>query len=769
MIAPEKAMSQALEPAANPAWVLAVDGYDPLREGSLGSRFAISNGFLGVRGARALALGARWIVPASTYVAGLFDTPDFEQATPSLVPGPGWVRLQLMLPSGPLVYHPSDALSQRTTLDMKRGALLSEFKRLKGPGLSLRLRTLRFVSMSERAAGIQLIHVEIEEGEVEVRLDASFEGLSLGLEAERLDRDLGVWRTQHSGKGLAMATASRFQLDGRHLPPAAFGQLKSSWIWTTRPGQTASFERFVAFVRSDSEALDPGPLALEKLRAARKPGWQGMMAAHEAAWAVRWGRSAVEVEGDEAAQRALRFAVYHLNSAANPGDERVSIGARALTGEGYRGHVFWDTEIYMLPFYTLTWPEAARALLLYRFHTLDGARAKAARMGWRGALYAWESADTGAETTPDFIVAPDRRVIPVLTGSQEQHISADVAYAVWQYWQATGDDNFLCNAGAEILLETGRFWSSRARLEADGRSHIRGVIGPDEYHENVDDSAYTNVMARWNIYRALDVAALLQERWPESWKRLSSRLALDEAELKQWRTVADAMATGLDPKTGLFEEFEGYFGLEDIDLRAYAGRSVPMDVVLGRERTQKSQVVKQADVVALLALSPEEFPGSSGEANFHYYEPRCGHGSSLSPSMHGLVAARLGHSEMALAYFRQSAAIDLSDTHAAIDGGVHIGALGGNWMLAMFGFAGLSLRSDGISLDPKLPPQWRSLAFAIQWRGRRLRIGIDQSKHHLEAALEEGEPMTVAFCGEQHELRHDRMLRVRFGVSGPDE
>ena len=259
------------------------------------------------------------------------------------------------------------------------------------------------------------------------------------------------------------------------------------------------------------------------------------------------------------------------------------------------------------------------------------------------------------------------------------------------------------------------------------------------------------------------------ERWPESWKRLSSRLALDEAELKQWRTVADAMATGLDPKTGLFEEFEGYFGLEDIDLRAYAGRSVPMDVVLGRERTQKSQVVKQADVVALLALSPEEFPGSSGEANFHYYEPRCGHGSSLSPSMHGLVAARLGHSEMALAYFRQSAAIDLSDTHAAIDGGVHIGALGGNWMLAMFGFAGLSLRSDGISLDPKLPPQWRSLAFAIQWRGRRLRIGIDQSKHHLEAALEEGEPMTVAFCGEQHELRHDRMLRVRFGVSGPDE
>jgi trehalose/maltose hydrolase-like predicted phosphorylase len=180
------------------------------------------------------------------------------------------------------------------------------------------------------------------------------------------------------------------------------------------------------------------------------------------------------------------------------------------------------------------------------------------------------------------------------------------------------------------------------------------------------------------------------------------------------------MATGLDPETGLFEEFEGYFELEKIDLTVYEGRSVPMDVVPGRERTRRSQVVRQADVVALLALLPEEFAGDTGTQNLRYYEPRCGHGSSLSPSMHGLVAARLGQTEMALRYFRQGAAIDLSDTHAAIDQGVHIGALGGNWMLAVLGFAGLSLRIDGLAIDPKLPPAWRSLAFAVQWRGRSL-------------------------------------------------
>ncbi|HXC78621.1 MAG TPA: glycosyl hydrolase family 65 protein, partial [Candidatus Acidoferrum sp.] len=436
----------------------------------------------------------------------------------------------------------------------------------------------------------------------------------------------------------------------------------------------------------------------------------------------------------------MRFAVYHLNSAANPADERVSIGARALTGDDYRGHVFWDTEVYLLPFFVLTWPEAARSLLMYRFHTLDGARAKAAGMGWRGALYAWESADTGAETTPEQVIGPDRQVIDILCGRQEQHISADIAYAVWQYWQATGDEEFLLGAGAEILLETGRFWSSRAELEADGRHHIRGVIGPDEYHEHIDDSAFTNVMARWNIRRALDAAALLRERWPERWTSLSCRLGLDDTELRDWRNVADTMATGLDIKKGLYEQFEGFFALEDIDLTDYAGRSVPMDLVLGRERIRKSQVIKQADVVALLGLLPEEFADDTGAENFRFYEPRCSHGSSLSRAMHGLVAARLGYAEMALRYFRQTAAIDLADTHAAIDGGVHIAALGGIWLTAVFGFAGLSLRRDCIALAPQLPPGWDSLSFGLQWRGRGLRIKILPGEQVVEATLEVGEP-----------------------------
>jgi len=753
-------MDRALEPTTDPAWVLDATGYDPLRETSVESRFAVSNGFLGVRAARVVTRGTRWITPPRTYVAGLYDAPGTEPSVPALIPAANWLHVNILLPDGPLVHHPGDVLSYCTTLDMRRGGLLAEGRRLTSPDLVIRVRLLRFVSLSERALGQQLVQLNIENGTVEITLEASFEGTQLGLREDRLEQDIGRWRTQNSGKRLAMAAASSPWIDGQPLAPATPGPLKWSWTWQSRPGQVVCFERSVAVVRSDSVDTDPGGPARHKLAAARHLGWHGVLAEHEAAWAERWRCSGVEVAGDPAAQQALRFALYHLNSAANPADEHVSIGARALTGEDYHGHVFWDTEIFLLPFYIFTWPEAARALLMYRFHTLDAARAKAARMGWRGAFYAWESADTGAETTPEQVIGPDRRVVDILCGTQEQHISADVAYAVWQYWRASGDETFLRDAGAEILLETGRFWASRAQPEADGHCHIRGVIGPDEYHEHIDDNAFTNVMARWNIRRALDVAAWYRQRWPAQWERLAGRLGLVDAELQQWRDVAQTIATGFDGGSGLFEQFAGYFALEQIDLTTYAGRSVPMDVVLGRERTQRSQVIKQADVVALLALLPEEFAGETAAANFRYYEPRCGHGSSLSPALHGLAAARLGWPELALGYFRRTAAIDLSDTHVAIDGGIHIAALGGIWMLAVFGFAGLSLRADGLGLDPHLPASWHSLAFAVQWRGRRLKVLIDQDRQLVEATLEAGEPMAITVRGEQHAIHPHQALRV---------
>src|SRR6202167_3262471 len=251
-------MDNVLKPTVNAAWVLEAAGYDPLREGSLESRFAISNGFLGIRGARAITRGARWVVPPHTYVAGLFDTLGTTSVIPELVPAADWLKVRISLSGRPLVHHHGDASAHRMTLDLRRGALLAESGLLKAPGVGIRMHTLRLVSISERAIGLQLIQLEVEDGEVEVTLEASFEGINLGLVSERLDQDLGVWRTQHSGKSVAMATASSLQIDGHDLPATAIARLTWSWSWKSRAGQIVYFERTVAVTRSDTHDFDPG-------------------------------------------------------------------------------------------------------------------------------------------------------------------------------------------------------------------------------------------------------------------------------------------------------------------------------------------------------------------------------------------------------------------------------------------------------------------------------------------------------------------------------
>jgi trehalose/maltose hydrolase-like predicted phosphorylase len=370
-------------------------------------------------------------------------------------------------------------------------------------------------------------------------------------------------------------------------------------------------------------------------------------------------------------------------------------------------------------------------------------------------MYAWESTDTGLETTPESVTNPAGDQVPVLTGRLEQHISADVAYAVWRYWRATLDDEFLLSAGAEIILETARFWAARAKLEADGQRHIRHVIGPDEYHEDVDDSAFTNVMARWNIARGLELVDLLHANWPDRAAALCSKLALAEDEFADWRDAVARIVTGLDPDTGLYEEFAGFRKLEPFDLAAYADRTLPIDVVIGHERTQASQIVKQADVVALIALLPEAFPGNAAETNFRYYEPRCAHGSSLSPAMHALVAARLGDAPMARRYLYDITESDPDPNNA---GGVRIAGLAGIWQAVVMGFGGLDLTGDIPAFDPRPPQKWRSLSYRARWRGRAFAVRVNGDT--VSVTLVEGTPTEALIAGEIRQLAKGKTSTV---------
>ena len=759
-------MQKALEPTQDPSWVLRYDGFNVLDESALEARFAFGNGFLGMRAARSVSRGptwlswlgySRWASWPRCYVAGLFDVPNTEPPIPALIPVADWSRVRILLDGAPLLGWEGELLLGARTLDMRRGMLLSAWTHRTPAGVTVTARELRLLSLADRAVGLQLVRLSLDRDGVDVRLDATFAMAGLGMETMQLEADIGAWRTEGTGKAVAMAGAATLRLNGSTVTADRPFPLRWVWRWRSVAGQEAELDRLVAVARADGPQDDPFPAATDALARSRASGWRKVLTAHEAAWDARWNAGEIVIEGDDESQQALRFAVYHLTSAANPEDERVSIGARALTGDAYLGHVFWDTEIYLLPFYTAVWPEAARALLMYRFHTLPGARAKAARYGFSGALYAWESADTGMETTPERVVLSDGKVVEILTGRMEHHISADVAYAVWKYWRVTGDDDFFLQAGAEILLETARFWASRTVADSDGKRHIRHVIGPDEYHDDVDDNAFTNVMARWNIARALEALDLLHARWPDQAAALREKLALGDGELADWRDAIARIVIGLDSTTGIYEQFAGFHALEQLDLAAYADRTVPIDVVIGRERTQRSQVVKQADVVALLALLPEEFPGAMAEKNFRHYEPLCAHGSSLSAGMHALVAARLGDTEMALRYLREAAATDLDlDPNSA--GGVRIAGLGAMWQAVIRGFAGLDVAGDTLGIAPRLPPQWRSLSFRVCWRGRWVAIRV--AGRTVQVTLIEGEAMEIRIGTAARKLMAGRMLEV---------
>ncbi|MBV9788223.1 MAG: glycoside hydrolase family 65 protein, partial [Chloroflexi bacterium] len=394
----------------------------------------------------------------------------------------------------------------------------------------------------------------------------------------------------------------------------------------------------------------------------------------------------------------------------------------SLTGERYKGHVFWDTEIFVFPFFVYTHPPTARALLMYRYHTLPAARDKARVHGYRGALYAWESTDSGVDVTPPFVYNSAGERLEILTGIQEHHISADIAYALWQYWHATQDEEFLLIAGAEMLLEMARFWASRAERGDDGRYHIRTVIGPDEFHEHADDNAYTNRMASWVLQRGLEVVDWLKAEHPQRWHELATQISFADDELADWREVADNLVDNFDPATGLFEQHRGYYDLEYIDLQSYEPRNTTMDVLLGWQRLTKTQIIKQADVVMLLFLLGDRYPREIHETNFRFYEPRTSHDSSLSPSFHALAAARLGEIDLARRYFTKAANIDLDFTRGVTAaGGVHIAALGGMWQALAFGFGGMFVEANGLRFEPHVPDDWGELGFTIQWRCSTLR------------------------------------------------
>lgn len=696
--------------------------------------FTIGNGYLSTRGAFEEPYPNE---RRATFVHGVFD--DVPIAFTELANAPDWLGLNVLLDGQRFSMQDGVLHEYERHLDLRAGLLTRRVRWQAPGGQTATLIFERFASLADEHLLVLRCRVFPEfDGTVEIRASVNSnmdnEGIAhwtfLDQNAQGQTATLRV-RTRKSGIEMAYAMSLNSRMENRRNFHPEYWDVDSiptlRIVHTVRAGESVEATKFVA-VASSRDDTSPANLTLRHLENASD--FESALSAHRQAWEEEWNRCDILIEGDEEAQLAVRFSLFQLLIAAPRHDNRVNIGAKTLSGFGYRGHAFWDTEIFMLPFFTFTSPHIARNLLEYRYLTLPAAREKARKAGYEGAWFAWESASTGEEVTPTWV--PDfhdpKKLARVWTGDLAIHISADVAYGVWQYWRTTGDDEWFARYGAEIMLETAKFYASRAEWDAQRGGYVYSdVIGPDEYHDHVNNNAYTNLLAQWNLRTALETFDWLERYFPAQAQGLIERLAITPEILAGWRDVAEKILV-LEDERGLIEQFEGYFRLNDVNLADYEPRTKSMHEIFGIEEANRYQVIKQPDVLMVQFLLRDRYDEERVRVNYEYYNPRTDHtfGSSLGPAIQAAIACSMGDVEDAYEHFLRAARADLRDVRDNAGDGIHAASTGGVWQAVVFGFAGLRVNGAEWTVSPRLPKHWKRLTFRFFLRGKQHVVDIQQ-------------------------------------------
>ncbi|MEI2394875.1 MULTISPECIES: beta-phosphoglucomutase [Paenibacillus] len=525
-------------------------------------------------------------------------------------------------------------------------------------------------------------------------------------------------RTRHTRFALLTAVSHALQAkSGREMSNQLIGQrISVCYAAAVRSGETVRLTKYITYHTSkdyvEEELQGRSDRVLEM---AGELGFTGLAGEQQEYLDTFWAHTDVEIKGDPALQQGIRFNAFQLLQSAGR-DGATNIGAKGLTGEGYEGHYFWDTEMYMLPFFTFTQPEVSRALLEFRYATLGKARERAAVMSQKGALYPWRTID-GEENSAYFPA-----------GTAQAHINADIAYGLKQYVLATGDTEFLVAQGAEVLFETSRFWADLGHYNPARRGAfcIDAVTGPDEYTAIVNNNAYTNLMVQDQFMYAYETALLLQEEYPADYERLQLAIGLSMEEAEGWREAAERMFIPFDNDLGIYAQDDTFLAKQKWDFEHTPPDKYPLLLNYHPLVIYRHQVLKQADLVMAMFLLGNKFSLADKIRNYHYYEPLTTHDSSLSPCIHSIMSAEIGDLTGAYAYFDRTVRMDLDDINRNAKDGLHMAAMAGSWMSIVNGFGGLRLYEGKLSFDPALPEQWESYRFKITVRGQLLDIFIDR-------------------------------------------
>jgi alpha,alpha-trehalose phosphorylase len=728
------------------------------------SLFALGNGHLGLRGN--LDEGEPFGLPG-TYLGGFCELrplPSAEgaygvpSATQTIVNVTNGKLIRLLVDDEPLDVRYGELRSHERVLDLRAGVLHRSLDWVSPAGRAVRVRTTRLVSFAQRA--IAGILYEVEPLEERLALVVQSELVAneplpdpgadpragaapdAPLQAELVDGD-GRWAvlahaTARSQLRLAAAMDHEIEAPAKvettlDTEPQLARLVMASEL---EPGQTLRVIKFLAYgwssQRTTAALRDQVAAALA---GARRTGWQGLLDEQRAYLDDFWERADVELDGDAGLQQAVRFGLFHVLQASARGEQRA-IAAKGLTGPGYDGHTFWDTETFVLPVLTYTATQAAGNALRWRHRTLDLARERARELALEGAAFPWRTID-GRECSGYWPA-----------GTAAFHINADIADAVVRYHAASGDEAFEREVGVELLVETARLWRALGHHDERGRFRIDGVTGPDEYSALADNNVYTNLMAQRN----LSAAAAAAERNPE----LAAALGVDHEETAAWRDAAQAMLIPYDEALGVHPQDEAFTEHARWDFDATRPEQYPLLLHYPYFQLYRKQVVKQADLVLAMHLRGDAFSAEQKARNFAYYEPLTVRDSSLSACTQAVLATEVGQLELAYAYFSEAALMDLDDIEHNTRDGVHIASLAGTWIAAVAGLGGMRDHDGALSFAPRLPAMLTRLAFRLCFAGRRLRVEV----RHGQASytLLEGEPLEISHHGKPAKLSPEQAL-----------
>ena len=761
-------------------WIVEEAHFESKLQGKCEAIFCQGNGYMGIRCATEESYTGQ---TRDTFVAGTFNKFDDNEVTE--LPNAADVTAAEIWIDGELFSLDKGTFSNYSrTLNLKNGEVCRSFEWTNKQGKAFAFAFKKFVSLADLHTIViqiaikpltQAAVIEIQSG---INGQMSNSGAQHFHEGEKRIFDKQhlqmlqqttqskitfVHNATHQVSVADTAVASRFAMDRRKV----FMIYKSE----TAVNQTFAFTKVANFYTTRDQAHEALSLdelrsfSVDALKVSLNKGYDTLLAESAAEWGKFWSKTDITVKSSNSFdQLAVRFAMYHLRVMTPAHDSRMGIGAKGLSGEGYKGHSFWDTEIFMLPYFSYTFPEIGRSLMEYRYKTLAGAHKKAQQNGYKGAMYPWESAwaDDG-EVTPvwgaaDIITGKSTKI---WSGFIEQHITSDVSFGVWQYYQITGDEDFMERYGYEILIDTGIFWASRLEWnEAKQQYHINEVIGPDEYKEHVNNDAFTNWTAHWCIENAIEYYEKLKAEKPVLFAELNKKLNL-EAEIPVMQARLAQLYLPQPNAENVIPQDDTYLSKQVIDLTKYKNQthvgSMFLDYSL--DQVNEIQVSKQASVVMLMYLLEHKFSAEVKSANFNYYEPKTLHDSSLSLSTHAVLANDLGDTVLSYDLFRRASEIDLGPNMKTSDHGIHGASLGGIWQIVVCGFGGVRMVGGKLRINPRLPKDIEEINFNINWKGAPLNVTVTQNKINIKNS---GQKQVINLSIFDKELIFDETLAIGY-------